>query len=55
MGALLSEKKGGTVEVEEVYYRTQTRQKTQPEFDSHSGNEAASNSFVGLIENIKSD
>ena len=51
VGALLSEKKGGTVEV----YRTQTRQKIQPEFDSISGNEATSNLYVGLFENIKSD
>eukprot|EP00584_Thalassiosira_punctigera_P008814 CAMPEP_0172544508 /NCGR_PEP_ID=MMETSP1067-20121228/14651_1 /TAXON_ID=265564 ORGANISM="Thalassiosira punctigera, Strain Tpunct2005C2" /NCGR_SAMPLE_ID=MMETSP1067 /ASSEMBLY_ACC=CAM_ASM_000444 /LENGTH=338 /DNA_ID=CAMNT_0013331083 /DNA_START=171 /DNA_END=1183 /DNA_ORIENTATION=+ len=35
VGALLSEKKGATVEV----YRTKTRQKIQPEFDMFSGNE----------------
>ncbi|KAL7525802.1 hypothetical protein ACHAXR_001167 [Thalassiosira sp. AJA248-18] len=51
VGALLSDKKGATVEV----YRGKTRQKIQPEFDISSGNEATADSYVGLFESVKSD
>lgn len=51
VGALLTDKKGATVEV----YRTKTRQKIQPEFDLFSGNEYTSDSYVGLFGNVKVD
>ena len=51
VGALLTDKKGATVEV----YRTKTRQKILPEFDLFSGNEYTSDSYVGLFGNVKVD
>jgi len=51
VGALLSEKKGATVEV----YRTKTRQKIQPEFDMISGNEVTADTYVGLFGNVMAD
>eukprot|EP00580_Thalassiosira_gravida_P012057 CAMPEP_0201651250 /NCGR_PEP_ID=MMETSP0493-20130528/42708_1 /ASSEMBLY_ACC=CAM_ASM_000838 /TAXON_ID=420259 /ORGANISM="Thalassiosira gravida, Strain GMp14c1" /LENGTH=365 /DNA_ID=CAMNT_0048127549 /DNA_START=92 /DNA_END=1189 /DNA_ORIENTATION=- len=51
VGALLSERKGATVEV----YRTKTRQKIQPEFDPVSGNEVTADTYVELFGNVKSD